>query len=239
MNNMFKRRSSKDLSTKVGYDHLNSKPTKKLDHSRSTTSTSTLAPVSNVSAPNLDHNVASSSSSLKTTASTSPHVAGEPPTTAGASPLAPLKNALPPVAADPAAVASASAGGVLPDGNGIKASASSRSSSNGAVSAQKSMKSSPALPKMPVEPPPRNLFIGEGVLFEGATEGCVAAVVGGRLKGKVKSRRLEITRVGKMEGTALCETAEIAGLFEGNLTATKALKVSQKVSGRLSKFVGQ
>lgn len=75
------------------------------------------------------------------------------------------------------------------------------------------------------EPPSKSLVIGEGVLFEGTTEGCAAAVVGGKLVGNVKSRRLEVTRAGRVEGVAVVETAEIAGIFEGNLVATKALKV--------------
>ncbi|CAN0494120.1 unnamed protein product, partial [Ectocarpus sp. 8 AP-2014] len=82
-----------------------------------------------------------------------------------------------------------------------------------------------AAPKVVAEPPSKSLVIGEGVLFEGATEGCAAAVVGGKLVGTVKSKRLEVTRAGKMEGTAVVEIAEIAGTFEGNLTVTKALKV--------------
>lgn len=75
------------------------------------------------------------------------------------------------------------------------------------------------------EPPAKSLVIGEGVIFEGTTEGCAAAIVGGKLRGTIKSRRLEITRMGKMEGTAIAETAEIAGSFEGNLVVLKLLKV--------------
>lgn len=102
---------------------------------------------------------------------------------------------------------------------------STKAASGGAPPKSSSSGSAMAAPRHSPEPPAKSLVIGEGVLFEGATEGCTAAVVGGRLRGTVKSRRLEVTRVGRMEGTATAETIEIAGAFEGILTATKALKV--------------
>lgn len=205
---------------RVGYEHLNGKPTKKLDLPRS--SASAIAPVANVSAQSIQQNLASSSSSLKTTATTSPQANGEVPTSAGASPLASLKGVIPPAA--PASTGSS--GGGFPNGDGIKVSARGSSASNGAIAPPKSSAKSSSHSKVTVDPPSKLLMIGEGVFFEGATEGCVAAVVAGKLKGKVKSRRLEVTRAGKVDGTAVCETAEIAGMFEGDLTATKALKVS-------------
>lgn len=94
----------------------------------------------------------------------------------------------------------------------------SRASTHMAASA--SQTSGPA-PHAPV----KRLVIGEGVVFEGTTEGCDVAVVGGKLRGTVKSRRLELMKVGKMEGMIIAETAEIAGVFEGNLAISKNLKV--------------
>lgn len=209
---------------RVGYEHLNGKPTKKLDQPRSTMSASAIAPISNGSAQSFQQNLASSSSSLKTTATTSPQADGEVPTTAGASPLASLKGVIPPAA--PASTGSSGVG--FPNGDGIKASTRGSSASNGAIVPPKSNAKSST--KVAMDPPSKLLMIGEGVVFEGATEGCVAAVIAGKLKGKVKSRRLEVTRAGRVDGTAICETAEIAGMFEGNLTATKALKVSFAIS---------
>lgn len=86
------------------------------------------------------------------------------------------------------------------------------------------------------EPPPKSLVVGEGVIFEGTTEGCAAAIIGGKLRGMVKTKRLEITKGGKMEGTAIVDAAEIAGTFEGNLAVANGLKVGgpHKVSARVA-----
>ncbi|CAM9325885.1 unnamed protein product, partial [Scytosiphon promiscuus] len=189
---MFKRRSSKDLSAKIGYDHVNGKASRSSSSSLTTSS----APVANVPHSHRKHPSFSSASSYrKTTGMPSPEGdsggATDTSNSTGPSPLGGIKS-------------------LPPDGQTLAPDGKSKSSSS--------------TPKVAAEPPSKSLVIGEGVLFEGATEGCSAAVVGGRLVGTVKSRRLEITRAGRMEGTATVETAEIAGTFEGSLTVIKALK---------------
>ncbi|CAM9856742.1 unnamed protein product, partial [Sphacelaria rigidula] len=79
--------------------------------------------------------------------------------------------------------------------------------------------------EVPKEQPAKTLVIGAGVFFEGMTEGCVLTIVGGKFRGTVNSRRVEVTKEGKVEGAAIAETAEIAGVFEGNLAVSKSLKV--------------
>lgn len=88
------------------------------------------------------------------------------------------------------------------------------------------VKKAPKPIDVPKEQPAKTLIIGEGVFFEGMTEGCVLAVVGGKFRGTVNSQRVEVTKTGKAEGAAITETAEIAGVFEGNLAVRKSLKVS-------------
>ena len=204
---MFKRRSSKDLSAKIGYDHVNGKASRNPSVSSvASTASAGVAPVSNIIPGHQKQSSFSSSSSYrKTTGMPSPEgdSGGATDTNStGPSPLAAMKPAQQPQQQQQQQPAPATT------------TASTKAPS----------KTKPA-PKAVAEPPSKSLVIGEGVLFEGTTEGCAAAVVGGKLVGTVKSRRLEITRAGRMEGTAYAETAEIAGTFEGNLTVTKALKV--------------
>lgn len=204
---MFKRRSSKDLSAKIGYDHVNGKASR--NSSSSSVAATTLAPVSNiVPGHQKQASFSSTSSYRKTTGMPSPEGdaggATDTSISTGPSPLAALKP-LPSSAQAPPA--------------------QQQQPESVAAAKASSSKSKPAPKAAVAEPPSKSLVIGEGVLFEGTTEGCAAAVVGGKLVGTVKSRRLEITRAGRMEGTAYAETAEIAGMFEGNLTVTKALKV--------------
>ena len=210
---MFKRRSSKDLSAKIGYDHVNGKASR--NSSASSVAATTVAPVSNiVPGHHKQGSFASSTSSYrKTTGMPSPEGdsggATDTSISTGPSPLAALKPLPPP---DQQQQQQQQQPGSVVPSSAAKSSSKSKSAS---------------APKAVAEPPSKSLVIGEGVLFEGTTEGCAAAVVGGKLVGTVKSRRLEITRAGRMEGTAYAETAEIAGMFEGNLTVTKALKVRQ------------
>ncbi|CAM9182163.1 unnamed protein product, partial [Hapterophycus canaliculatus] len=234
---MFKRRSSKDLSAKIGYDHVNGKASR----SSSSSNTTSSAPVANVPHNHRKHPSFSSASSYrKTTGMPSPEGdsggATDTSNSTGPSPLAAMKSTTP--------------GGqtLTPRGQGQQQLQQEleqqqlqqqqqqqqqqlqlqqqqlQQHANGVAAVKPSGKSKSSSAKVVAEPPSKSLVIGEGVLFEGATEGCSAAVVGGRLVGTVKSRRLEITRAGRMEGTATVETAEIAGTFEGSLTVTKALK---------------
>ncbi|CAM9521141.1 unnamed protein product [Ectocarpus sp. 13 AM-2016] len=211
---MFRRRSSKELSAKIGYDHVNGKTSRNASVSSLSASTSVannaVAPVANIPPPggHLHHKQGSfssgSSSSRQTTGMPSPEgdSGDDPSATERPSPLAALKP-LPPAEQQ------------QQQQQVISTKAPSKANKTAAP---------PPPPKEVAEPPSKSLVIGEGVLFEGATEGCAAAVVGGKLVGTVKSKRLEVTRAGKMEGTAVVEMAEIAGTFEGNLTVTKALK---------------
>jgi len=205
---MFKRRSSKDLSAKIGYDHVNGKASR--NSSASSVAATTIAPVANiVPGHQKQASFSSASSYRKTTGMPSPEggAATDTSISTGPSPLAALKPLPPSAQAPPPAQQQ-----------------QQQQQLDSVVAAKASSKPKPA-PKAVAEPPSKSLVIGEGVLFEGTTEGCAAAVVGGKLVGTVKSRRLEITRAGRMEGTAYAETAEIAGMFEGNLVVTKALKV--------------
>ncbi|CAM9715683.1 unnamed protein product, partial [Ectocarpus sp. 6 AP-2014] len=213
---MFKRRSSKELSAKIGYDHVNGKASRNMSVSSLSSSTSaannTVAPVASIPPPggHLHHKQGSfssgSSSYRKTTGMPSPEGdSGDDPSAERPSPLAALKP--------------------LPPAEQQQQQQQQQQQVISTKAPSKANKSAAAAPKVVAEPPSKSLVIGEGVLFEGATEGCAAAVVGGKLVGTVKSKRLEVTRAGKMEGTAFVEMAEIAGTFEGNLTVTKALKI--------------
>ncbi|CAB1115141.1 unnamed protein product [Ectocarpus sp. CCAP 1310/34] len=215
---MFRRRSSKELSAKIGYDHVNGKASKNTSVSSMSSSTpaasNAVAPVASIPPPggHLHHKQGScspgSSSSRKTTGMPSPEADSgvDPSATERPSPLAALKP-LPPAEQQQ------------------QQQQQQQEQVISTKAASKADKRAAAAPKVVAEPPSNSLVIGEGVLFEGATEGCAAAVVGGKLVGTVKSKRLEVTRAGKMEGTAVVEMAEIAGAFEGNLTVTKALKI--------------
>ncbi|CAN0264177.1 unnamed protein product [Ectocarpus fasciculatus] len=213
---MFKRRSSKELSAKIGYDHVNGKASRNASVSSLSSSTSNgtaVAPVASIPAHHHKQASFSSGSSYrKTTGMPSPEGDGGDDATTGESrgpsPLAALKP-LPPTEQQQ---------------QQQQQVISTKAPSSKAKPAAAAAAAAAAAPKVVAEPPSKSLVIGEGVLFEGATEGCAAAVVGGKLVGTVKSKRLEVTRAGKMEGTAVVETAEIAGTFEGNLTVTKALK---------------
>lgn len=211
---MFKRRSSKDLSARIGYESVNNKPSKKITEPTAPASTSAVAPVANVVSAAMGVPTLQSSSSRR--ASGTSGGGGTPPTVpttaTGASPVTSMVKSLPPPANN--------------SGNVVAAAVVSKAPSTAAPSKSSSKSSASAPAKVPQEPPSKSLVIGEDVLFEGTTEGCAAAIVGGKLRGTVKSRRLEITKQGRMEGTAIAETAEIAGVFEGNLDVSKSLKVS-------------
>lgn len=205
---MFRRRSSKDLSAKIGYDHVTAKQAaKKLDPTSSSISAPP-ASASDVSKPAVLQQQYSSTSHSRKASNGGGVAAGNIPGK-GTPAMSSIKTV------------------ALPDDGPIKPSSSAAGTTAQLnVPPPKNSSKTVAPAKQPAEPPAKSLVIGEGVLFEGTTEGCAAAVVGGRLKGTVKSRRLEITRAGKMEGTAIAETAEISGMFEGTLTVTKSLKVS-------------
>lgn len=200
---MFKRRSSKDLNVQIGYGDLAAKTNKK--------ATPPSAPVANVVPDLKQSNSSFEPSSRRTSTSqspqltTTPPMANTPPSDSGAMPV-PAAVPLPTTTAEPEPMAKA------PEKSSVAAGARSSNSSKDNHAGS-------------TEPPAKSLVIGEGVVFEGTTEGCATAVVGGKLRGTVKTRRLEITKGGKMEGTAFADVTEIAGMFEGNLAVTNGLKV--------------
>lgn len=200
---------------KIGYDNVNGKPSK---HSAAQTG------AANVPLTNQGPSFSSSSNPpRKSTGTLSPEGSNE-----ASSSLAAIKSLPPANNSDTDEVQPLQQDQVV--AHGVATAISKVPSSNGKASSSAAASAT----RVAAEPPSKSLVIGEGVLFEGATEGCTAAVVGGKLVGTVKSERLEITRAGRMEGLAVVETAEIAGTFEGKLLATKALKVRDKRKTRES-----
>lgn len=234
---MFKRRSSKDLSAKIGYDNVNGKASRTSAAAAAAAASVASAPVADVPLTKQGSSSSSFPSSnppRKSTGTLSPE--GSTETTADTtsnrpSPLAAIKSLPPDNDHNDSAVqlqqVQAAANGVAATIATTATTAATTTTTSSTKVPSNKAKSSSSASKVMAEPSSKSLVIGEGVLFEGATEGCAAAVVGGKLVGTVKSKRLEITRAGRVQGEAVVETAEIAGIFEGKLVATKALKVRQ------------
>lgn len=99
----------------------------------------------------------------------------------------------------------------------------------------------PAYPGMPAglsndRPRPvvegRKLIVGRDIVLTGSIAACDTLVVEGRVESDINDASvIEITSNGTFQGSADVDHAEIAGLFEGELTVHKKLSVAR--SGRI------
>ncbi len=79
------------------------------------------------------------------------------------------------------------------------------------------------------------LIVGRSIQLRGEIAACDVLVVEGQVEASMASRVIEIAEGGVFKGTAEVETAEIRGRFEGNLTASKVLRIyaTGEVRGRV------
>ncbi len=72
----------------------------------------------------------------------------------------------------------------------------------------------------------KTLIVGRDISLNGAVADCDKLVVEGRLEGDLTdSRVVEIAESGVLQGTAVIEEADVAGLFEGSLTVRGKLMI--------------
>ena len=95
---------------------------------------------------------------------------------------------------------------------------------------------------LPGARPPRAQATGEGVLVigreievKGEIGSCRTLVVEGRLEAAVEVGSLELAETGVVDGKAEVETADIAGQFDGELTARGELRLrpTARVMGKI------
>ena len=79
------------------------------------------------------------------------------------------------------------------------------------------------------------LVIGREIEVKGEIRSCRILVVEGHLEASVEVGSLELTRSGVVDGKAEVETADIAGHFEGDLTARGELRLrpTARVTGTI------
>ncbi len=79
------------------------------------------------------------------------------------------------------------------------------------------------------------LIVGRSIRLRGEIAACDVLVVEGEVEASMASRLIEIAEGGVFKGTAEVETAEIHGRFDGNLTASKVLRIyaTGEVRGRV------
>lgn len=76
-----------------------------------------------------------------------------------------------------------------------------------------------------------DLVVGEGIYLSGEIRSCRTLVVQGTVEAHVPSRALRVGEGGRFGGSAEVEEAEIAGQFEGTLTVSGKLTITE--TGRL------
>ena len=77
------------------------------------------------------------------------------------------------------------------------------------------------------------LSVGQGIVFNGKISSLDRLVVEGQVEAQIKGcREIEIAETGRFKGQVEFERADIAGIFEGDLTARQYLMV--RASGRIS-----
>ena len=87
----------------------------------------------------------------------------------------------------------------------------------------------------PVHGEGKTLVVGRLIALSGEIDACDRLVVEGRVSAELhRCRAIEIARGGRFSGTAEVDTAEIAGRFDGELSARKlVVRATARVSGRL------
>lgn len=120
--------------------------------------------------------------------------------------------------------------------------ASSAPASNYGANAESGMPTVAAVPTETREAPLRapanatgTLIVGRGIEVRGEIDSCERLVVEGRVEAGLAAESLEVLSGGELKGTAEVETAEIAGSFDGTLTARRELviRAGGKVSGTI------
>ena len=79
------------------------------------------------------------------------------------------------------------------------------------------------------------LIVGRNIQLKGEITACDTLVVEGRVEASMNSRMIQVSEAGLFDGEATVETAEIAGRFEGTLTARERLLVRStgKITGKV------
>ncbi|WP_121218867.1 bactofilin family protein [Oceanibaculum indicum] len=79
------------------------------------------------------------------------------------------------------------------------------------------------------------LIVGRNIQLKGEITACDTLVVEGRVEASMNSRMIQVSEAGLFDGEATVETAEIAGRFEGSLTARERLLVRStgKITGKV------
>ncbi len=85
----------------------------------------------------------------------------------------------------------------------------------------------------PVDGDAKRLIVGRGIVLTGEIRTCDRLVVEGRVEASLAdSRSIEIAESGSFTGSAQVETADVSGLFEGEITIRGRLTV--RSTGRIS-----
>jgi cytoskeletal protein CcmA (bactofilin family) len=91
----------------------------------------------------------------------------------------------------------------------------------------------PAEPPPQAEPDPKRLVVDRGITLTGEIRACDRLVVEGRVEASLpEASSVEIAASGQFKGSAVVDSAEISGQFEGELTARRQLVI--RSGGRVS-----
>ena len=79
------------------------------------------------------------------------------------------------------------------------------------------------------------LIVGEGVVLNGTLEVPNKAIVSGAINGDLKVHSLAVGITGKIEGTVVCQVADIAGHVKDDLRVNELLiiRASSSISGNI------
>ncbi|MBU0724789.1 MAG: polymer-forming cytoskeletal protein [Alphaproteobacteria bacterium] len=89
------------------------------------------------------------------------------------------------------------------------------------------------IPATPMSQEGSKLIVGKDIQLKGEITACDTLVVEGKVEASMDSRMIQVSQSGLFSGEAGVDTAEIAGRFEGSLTARERLIVRStgKVTG--------
>ena len=90
-------------------------------------------------------------------------------------------------------------------------------------------------PPTPVQTAETELRVGRNIKLKGEIDDCAVLTVEGKVEAAFCGRLINVTEHGRLAGTCQVETAEIRGVFDGELTVTKLLRVHERgrVTGKI------
>ncbi len=83
-------------------------------------------------------------------------------------------------------------------------------------------------PPTPIQSAETELRVGRNIKLKGEIDQCAVLTVEGKVEAAFSGRLINVTEHGQLTGTCEVETAEIRGVFDGELTVTKILRIHER-----------